>query len=96
MKKYRSERKGRRNFDTAPHYNTVDMIATENTRTARSAVRATNYVAPLAKLQGREAQIFAERDHKLEAARRQRQRRRQEAFVPLSDRVGDASTAALN
>jgi len=31
MKKYRSERKGRRNFDTAPHYNTADMIATEKT-----------------------------------------------------------------
>jgi len=49
MKKHRG--KGRRNFDTAPHYSTVDMIATEKTvdmigmektRTARSAVRATN------------------------------------------------------
>ena len=57
---------------------------------------AIGYVAPLAKLEGREAQIFAERDRKLEAARRQRQRRRQEAFVPLADRTGDVSTAALN
>ena len=37
MKKYRSERKGRRNFDTALHYNTVDMTATEKTRTAKRA-----------------------------------------------------------
>ena len=57
---------------------------------------AIGYVAPLAKLEGREAQIFAERDRKLEAARRQRQQRRQEAFVPLADRVGDSPTAALN
>jgi hypothetical protein len=39
--KYPSEPKGRRNFDTALHYNTVDMIVTEKTRTAKSAVRAT-------------------------------------------------------
>jgi putative transposase len=31
---------------------------------------AIGYVAPLAKLEGREAQIFAERDGKLEVARR--------------------------
>jgi hypothetical protein len=43
MKKYRFERKGRRNFDTALHYNTMDMIATEKTRTAKSAVRATRF-----------------------------------------------------
>ena len=41
MKKYRFERKGRRNFDTVQHYNAVDMIAAEKTRTANSAVRAT-------------------------------------------------------
>jgi hypothetical protein len=57
---------------------------------------AIGYVAPLAKLEGREPQIFAERDGKLEAARRQRQLRRQGAFVPLADRAGDSSTAALN
>ena len=57
---------------------------------------AIGYVAPLAKLEGREPQIFAERDRKLEAARRQRQLRRQEAFIPLADRTGDSSTAALN
>ena len=57
---------------------------------------AIGYVTPLAKLEGRESQIFAERDRKLEEARRQRQLRRQEAFVPLSDRTGDSSTAALN
>jgi putative transposase len=57
---------------------------------------AIGYVTPLAKLEGRESQIFAERDRKLEEARRQRQLRRQEAFVPLSNRTGDSSTAALN
>jgi hypothetical protein len=41
MTEYRSEPKGRRNFDTALHCNTVDMIATEKTRTAKPAVRAT-------------------------------------------------------
>ena len=43
MKKYRSERKGRRNFDTGLHYNTLDMIAREVTRTAKAAVRATGF-----------------------------------------------------
>jgi hypothetical protein len=33
IKKYRSERKGRRNFDTALQYNPVDMMATEKART---------------------------------------------------------------
>jgi hypothetical protein len=37
----RSERKGRRSFDTAIEYGTVAMIATEKTRTARPAGRAT-------------------------------------------------------
>src|SRR5271157_6377053 len=41
MKKYRSEPKGRRKFDTDPRYSAVDIIATEKTRTAKSAVRAT-------------------------------------------------------
>jgi len=57
---------------------------------------AIGYVTPRAKLEGREAQIFAERDGKLEAARHQRQRRRQEAFVSLADRAGGCSGAALN
>jgi hypothetical protein len=57
---------------------------------------AIGYVAPLAKLEGRESQILAERDRKLEEARRQRQLRRQEAFVPLSDQTGNSWKAALN
>jgi putative transposase len=57
---------------------------------------ALGYVTPLAKLEGREPQIFAERDHKLEAARRQRQLRRQEAPVQPSPPPGDSSRAALN
>ena len=39
MTKYPSEPKGRRNFDTALRYNTVDMIATEKTRTEKPARR---------------------------------------------------------
>jgi TctA family transporter len=39
MKK--SERKGRRSFDTAIEYGTVAMVAREKTRTAKAAVRAT-------------------------------------------------------
>ena len=57
---------------------------------------ALGYVTPQAKLEGREPQIFAERDRKLEAARRQRQRRRQEARVNPPDRTGDSAPAALN
>ena len=61
---------------------------------------AIGYVTPLAKLEAREPQIFAERDRKLEAARRQRQLRRQEAWAPPpSPRVdlhGDSTSAALN
>ena len=57
---------------------------------------AIGYVTPLAKLEGREPQIFGERDRKLEAARRQRQLRRQEALVNPPDRTGGSSTAALN
>jgi transposase InsO family protein len=44
---------------------------------------AIGYVTPLAKLEGRETEIFAERDRKLEEARRQRQLRRQEALRNL-------------
>jgi hypothetical protein len=40
IKKYRSERKGRRSFDTAIEYGTVAMVAREKTRTAKSSVRA--------------------------------------------------------
>jgi len=41
MKKYRFERKGRRSFDTALEYATAEIIAREETRTAKPAVRAT-------------------------------------------------------
>ena len=58
--------------------------------------RAIGYVTPLDKLEGREPQIFAERDRKLDAARQQRQVRRQQARVNPPDRTGDSSTPALN
>ncbi len=41
MKKYRSERNGRRNFDTPLRYNTAGVTASQKTRTAKAAVRAT-------------------------------------------------------
>ena len=43
MKK--SERKGRRSFDTAIEYGTVAMVGREKTRTAKAAVRATRFVS---------------------------------------------------
>jgi transposase InsO family protein len=57
---------------------------------------AIGYVAPLAKLEGRESQIFAERDRKLEEARRQRQLRRQAASAPPAERAGGSPREALN
>lgn len=68
---------------------------------------AIGYVTPQAKLEGREPQIFAERDRKLEAARRQRQLRRQQARAaeptPAPEGIclspfpaGEGSLAALN
>ena len=49
------------------HYNTVRLHS------------AIGYITPLDKLEGREAQIFAERDRKLDEARLKRQQRRQQA-----------------
>ena len=49
------------------HYNTVRLHS------------AIGYIAPLDKLEGRDPQIFAERDRKLEQARLKRQQRRQES-----------------
>jgi putative transposase len=57
---------------------------------------ALSYVTPQAKLEGREPQIFAERDRKLEEARRQRQVRRQEVALQPWSPPGDSSRAALN
>jgi hypothetical protein len=44
---------------------------------------AMSYLTPWDKLEGRESQIFAARDRKLEEARRQRQLRRQNAYPQL-------------
>ncbi len=52
------------------HYNTVRLHS------------ALGYVSPQAMLEGRQAQILAERDRKLEAARLERQRRRFSSLVP--------------
>ena len=53
------------------HYNTVRLHS------------AIGYVTPLDKLEGREAQIFAERDCKLDEARLKRQQRRQQAHCGM-------------
>jgi putative transposase len=50
------------------HYNTVRLHS------------AIGYIAPADKLNGREKDIFSERDRKLEDARRQRQLKRQQAY----------------
>lgn len=54
---------------------------------------AIGYITPQDKLLGREKQIFAERDRKLDEARRQRQLRRQAA---VENKVGSTSTTALH
>ena len=48
-------------------------------RSQARVVRATGYVTPKDMLVGRQQEIHAERDWKLEAARKQRQVRRQQA-----------------
>ena len=63
------------------HYNTVRLHS------------AIGYIAPLDKLQRRETEIFAERDRKLEAARQQRQLRRNNKAAAPS---GLESVAAVN
>lgn len=61
---------------------------------------AIGYVAPRDQLEGRQVEIFAERDRKLEEARRQRQLRRQQALQNLLSQglalTGDAPAAGLN
>jgi hypothetical protein len=55
---------------------------------------AIGYIAPLDKLEGREAQIFAERDRKLEEARLKRQQRCQQAKSTPS--LGTETWATVN
>lgn len=61
---------------------------------------AIGYVTPLDKLEGRETEIFAQRDRKLEEARGQRQLRRQEALrnlLPkLPEMTGELPAIGLN
>lgn len=63
------------------HYNTVRLHS------------AIGYIAPVDKLEGREAQIFAERDRKLDEARLKRQQRRQQAKSTSS---GTETLATVN
>ena len=57
---------------------------------------ALGYVTPQDKLEGREKEIFAERDRKLEAARALRAQRRQEAWQSGGGRQHTQPAAAIN
>jgi len=72
-----------------------------NTRRLHSAI---GYIAPADKLAGREQEIFAARDRKLETARQQRQSKRQAARAallpdvekpPRSDLTSQAAAASV-
>jgi len=65
------------------HYNSVRLNS------------AIGYVAPLAKLEGKEKEIFKERDRKLEKAREARKKKRQKA-PSLSDGIEDQLLVYLN
>jgi transposase InsO family protein len=65
-------------------------VSRYNTVRLHSAI---GYIAPLDKLEGREAQIFAERDRKLDEARQRRQQRRQTAH---SAATGTEAVATVN
>ena len=68
----------------------ADYVAHYNTVRLHSAI---GYITPADKLAGREVEIFAERDRKLEAARRTRKLRRQAAAS--ASRGGKVDFAAL-
>jgi len=58
------------------HYHTVRLHS------------AIGYIAPVDKLNGRESEIFKERDQKLEAAREQRRIKRQQAYQIINSSEG--------
>jgi hypothetical protein len=57
---------------------------------------ALGYVTPKDKLEGKEKEIFAERDRKLEAARALRPQRRQEGWQSVARTQHTQPAAALN
>jgi len=57
---------------------------------------AIGYIAPAAKLAGREEEIWAERDRKLEAAREQRKQRRQSAQLEMESGLDRQIAACVN
>ena len=54
------------------------------------------YIAPADKLAGREDEIWAERDRKLEAARMERKKRRQWAGATVEKKLDNVAVAAIN
>ncbi|HHE31547.1 MAG TPA: transposase, partial [Chlorobaculum parvum] len=57
---------------------------------------AIGYIAPMDKLEGRDMQIFKERDHKLEAAREARRKKRLEMRQPLASKQISTTTGTIN
>jgi transposase InsO family protein len=57
---------------------------------------AIGYITPMDKLEGRDMQIFKERDQKLDAARKARKQKRQETKTPLASRQISTTTDTIN
>ena len=70
--------------DYVDHYNNVRLHS------------SIGYVAPVDKLNGRDAEIFRERDRKLEEAREERQRRRIAARIGPEIRVDNRLAACVS
>ena len=68
----------------------AEYIGYDNTIRLHSAI---GYIAPADKLNGREKEIFEERDRKLEAARQQRRLKRQQQYqTPLQPGADSLNT----
>jgi hypothetical protein len=57
---------------------------------------AIGYIAPMDKLEGRDIQIFKERDQKLDAARAARKQKRMEMRAPLASKQISTTTDTIN
>jgi hypothetical protein len=57
---------------------------------------AIGYIAPMDKLEGRDIQIFKERDQKLDAARTARKQKRLEMRAPLASNKISTTTDTIN
>nr|WP_320011984.1 integrase core domain-containing protein [uncultured Desulfobulbus sp.] len=71
----------------------ADYIGYYNEKRLHSSI---GYIAPKDKLEGRDEQIFKERDRKLEAAREIRKQKRQEKNSYFAPRPAQAAVEAVN